>query len=199
VTARYRVPARTALAIEVNAGQRVAIVDVHGGQVGDFFAFNRDDLSEYLSASHTRAYHSRLLPRTGESFVSSRRRPILTVLADTSPGYHDMLIAACDAPRYAQLGVEGWHASCADNLADALAATGRAVTHTPQPFNVFMRTPAGPDTTISWLPAVSKPGDRFEMEALINLVVVLSACPSDMIGINAGGPTDMELEINGAG
>jgi hypothetical protein len=184
------------LAIEVNAGQRVAIVDVQGGQVGDFFAFHGHDLSEYLSASHTRAYHSRLLPNIGQSFVSSRRRPILKVVADTSPGFHDMLIAACDAPRYAQLGIEGWHASCADNLTEALAATGRTVTHIPQPFNVFMRTPAGPDTTIAWLPAVSKPGDRFEVEALIDLVVVLSACPSDTIGINAGGPTDMELEVS---
>jgi uncharacterized protein YcgI (DUF1989 family) len=199
MTASYRVPARTGLAIDVDAGQRVAIVDVQGGQVGDFFAFNRHDLSEFLSASHTRAFNSRLLPQIGESFVSSQRRPILRVLADTSPGYHDLLIAACDAPRYAQLGIEGWHASCADNLADALAATGRAVTHTPQPFNVFMRTPAGPDTTISWLPAVSKPGDRYEMEALIDLVVVLSACPSDTIGINAGGPTDMELEVSQGG
>jgi uncharacterized protein YcgI (DUF1989 family) len=199
VTARYRVPARTGLAVDVDAGQRIALIDAEGGQVGDFFAFNRLDLSEYLSASHTRAYNSRLLPNVGECFVSSRRRPILKVVADTSPGHHDMLIAACDAPRYAQLGIEGWHASCADNLTDALAATGRAVTHIPQPFNVFMRTPAGPDSTISWLPALSAPGDRYQMEALIDLVVVLSACPSDTIGINAGGPTDMELEISEGG
>jgi uncharacterized protein YcgI (DUF1989 family) len=196
MTAHYPVPARTGLAIDVEAGQRVAIVDVQGGQVGDFFAFNRGDLTEYLSASHTRAYNSRLLPAVGECFVSNRRRPLLKVLADCSPGSHDMLIAACDAARYAQLGIEGWHASCADNLTDALAAVGRAVTHTPQPFNVFMRTPAGPDGTISWLPATTAPGDRFEMEALIDLVVVLSACPSDTIGINAGGPTDLEMAVS---
>src|ERR1700738_4718551 len=98
------VAARTGLAVAVDAGQRITIVDVAGGQVGDFFAFNRDDLTEYLSASHTRAYNSRLLPAVGECFVSSRRRPMLKVLADSSPGCHDMLIAACDAPRYAQLG-----------------------------------------------------------------------------------------------
>jgi hypothetical protein len=199
MTAHYRVPARTGLAIEVDAGQRVAVVDMQGGQVGDLFAFNRQDLTEYLSASHTRAYNSRLLPAVGECFVSSRRRPMLKVLADCSPGCHDMLIAACDAPRYAQLGIEGWHASCADNLADALAATGRTVAHTPQPFNVFMRTPAEPDGTISWLPALTDPGDRFEMEALIDLVVVLSACPSDTIGINAGGTTDLALEVDPVG
>ncbi|HEY2429771.1 MAG TPA: urea carboxylase-associated family protein [Acidimicrobiales bacterium] len=195
--ASYRVPARTGLAVDVDAGQRVAVVDVEGGQVGDFFAFNRDDLSEHLSASHTRAFTSRLLPGIGECFVSSRRRPMLRVVADTSPGYHDMLIAACDEARYAQLGFEDGHASCAENLATALAATGRTVSHVPQPFNVFMRTPAGPDGTIAWLPAESAVGDRYEMEALIDLVVVLSACPSDTVGINVGGPTALAIELTG--
>lgn len=39
---------------------------------------------------------------------------------------HDTLFAACDRFRYRQLGVEGWHASCAENLHVALAqaATG---------------------------------------------------------------------------
>jgi uncharacterized protein YcgI (DUF1989 family) len=196
---RHVVGARTGLAVPVDAGQQVAIVDVAGGQVGDFFAFARDDLGEYLSASHTRAYNSKLFPDVGEPFVSSRRRPILQVLADTSPGYHDLLIAACDPARYVQLGVVGWHASCAENLATALAAVGVDTAVVPQPFNVFMRTPAGADGKISWLPAESQPGHRFEMEALIDLWVVLSACPSELSGINAGELSDLALEVSGVG
>jgi uncharacterized protein YcgI (DUF1989 family) len=137
---RVRVPARGGVAVEVAAGDRVAIVDVDGGQVGDFFAFNRADPTEYLSASHTRAFNSKVFPAVGEAFMSSLRRPMLRVLADTSPGFHDMLIAACDPARYVQLGVEGWHASCAENLAQALSERGVSVGFTPQPFNVFMRT-----------------------------------------------------------
>jgi hypothetical protein len=195
VVARHRVAARTGKAVEVDKGQRVTIVDVDGGQVGDFFAFNRDDFGEYLSASHTRAYNSRVFPKPGQPFVSSRRRPMLQVVADTSPGYHDMLIAACDPPRYQQLGVDGWHASCAENLTLALAALQRVTTHIPQPFNVFMRTPATHEGAIVWLLAESKAGDRFEMEALQDLVVALTACPSELSGINAGELSDLELEI----
>jgi uncharacterized protein YcgI (DUF1989 family) len=197
VSATHLVPARGGLAIPVDAGQRIAIVDVSGGQVGDFFAFVRDDTTEYLSASHTRAYNSRLFPEIGQPFVSTRRRPILTVLADTSPGYHDMLIAACDPVRYEQLGAVGWHASCAENMQSALAAVGVDVGPVvPQPFNLFMRTPAGPDGIISWLPAESRPGDRFEMEALVNLWAVLSCCPSDMVGINAGELSPLEMQVS---
>jgi uncharacterized protein YcgI (DUF1989 family) len=192
----HRVPARTGIAIDVDAGQRLAVVDVDGGQVGDLFAFNRADLSEYLSASHTRAFNSRLFPAVGQAFMSSRRRPMLWVLADTSPGYHDLLVAACDPARYQQLGVEGWHASCAENLATALAARGLTAGHVPQPFNLFMRTPPAADGTIRWLPAETKPGDRFEMTAEQDLVVVLSACPSELSGINAGGLSDLALAVS---
>jgi uncharacterized protein len=193
---RHRVPATEGLAVTVEAGQQVAIVDVEGGQVGDVFAFNRDDLSEYLSASHTRAYNRRVFPAAGEPFVSSRRRPMLIVLRDTSPGYHDLLIAACDPVRYEQLGVEGWHASCAENLANALARMELSVSHVPQPFNIFMHTPPVEDGTIAFLPAESSPGDRFEMEALMDLVLVVSACPSDIVGINAGGLSDLAIEVS---
>ncbi len=59
---RVRVPARTGVAVDVDAGQRGAIIDVEGGQVEDFFAFNRVDPTEYLSASHTRAFTSKVFP-----------------------------------------------------------------------------------------------------------------------------------------
>jgi uncharacterized protein len=193
----HRVPARTGAAVDVAAGQELAIVDVDGGQVGDFFAFNRDDPTEYLSASHTRAFTSRVFPAIGQSFMSSSRRAMLRVVADTSPGYHDLLIAACDPARYRQLGVNGWHASCAENVGTALAARGMVATHVPQPFNVFMRTPATLDGSIVWLPAQTKAGDRFEMVAEMDLIVVLSACPSELSGINAGELSDLALEISG--
>ena len=87
--------------MRVEAGAASASSISEGGQVGDLFAFCLDDLGEYLSAEHTRAELFRLFPRVGESFVSNRRRPILLFEADTSPGFHDMLFAACDAARYA--------------------------------------------------------------------------------------------------
>jgi len=195
---QIRVPARGGAGVDAAAGDRVTIIDVDGGQVGDFFAFNRADPSEYLSASHTRAFNSKILPAVGDAFMSSRRRPMLRVLADTSPGYHDMLIAACDPARYAQFGVEGWHPSCAENLAIAMAERGITLGFTPQPFNVFMRTPANQDGSISWLVAESRAGDRFEMRAEMDLIVVLTACPSELSGINAGGLSDLALEIGGA-
>src|ERR1700709_1918210 len=107
---RVVVPAGAGRAVLVREGERVRVVDVEGGQVGDVFAFVAQDPGEHLSASHTRTSTGRLFPLVGEQFVTSRRRPILTLAGDTSPGVHDMLIAACDPARYRALGIEQ-HAS----------------------------------------------------------------------------------------
>ncbi|MFI6513779.1 DUF1989 domain-containing protein [Streptosporangium sp. NPDC050855] len=191
---RLIVPAGQGRAVKIGAGQRVRVVDLDGGQVGDVFAFAADDVSEHLSASHTRAFTSRLFPAQGEHFVTDRRRPILTLRDDTSPGWHDMLIAACDPDRYAGLGVRDFHASCADNLRRSLDQLGLSFPGTPQPVNVFMRIPVE-GSTLSWLSAISRPGDAITFEAAMDCVVVVSACPQDLVGINGHRPTPMAIDV----
>ncbi|MFD1931035.1 MULTISPECIES: DUF1989 domain-containing protein [Nonomuraea] len=192
---RFIVPASEGRAVKVGAGQRVRIVDLEGGQVGDVFAFAADDVTEHLSASHTRASTSRLFPARGEHFVTDRRRPILTLADDTSPGWHDMLIAACDANRYAALGVRGYHASCADNLRRSLDHLGLTFPGTPQPVNVFMRIPVADGGRLSWLSAISRAGDAITFEAVMDCVVAVSACPQDLVEINGHKPTPLAIEL----
>jgi uncharacterized protein YcgI (DUF1989 family) len=54
----------------------------------------------------------------------------------------------------------------------------------PQPINVFMNTPFLPDGKVRWLPTATAPGDHVVFRALLDCVVVVSACPQDMTGIN---------------
>ena len=194
ILSRTVVPAGEGRAVTVRAGQRVRVIDVEGGQVGDVFAFAADDPAEYLSASHTRTHTSRLFPHVGEAFVTNRRRPILTLVADTSPGAHDMLIAACDPERYLAFGVAE-HASCADNLRTALSQHGLHTDVIPQPVNVFMRIPVDPNGDLRWLSAASRAGDAITFAAAMDCVVVVSACPQDLNAINGDRPTAMEIEI----
>lgn len=195
VARRVVVPAREGRAVEVRAGQRFRIVDLEGQQVGDLFAFTRDDPCEYHSAEHTRGHVSRVFPAVGEQFVTNRRRPILRLVADDSPGHHDMLIAACDPERYRALGVSGWHASCAENLRTALGALGHTPPVVPQPINVFMNIPIADSGALSWLPAATRPGDSVTFQAEIDCVVVVSACPQDIVGINGTGPTSLAVDL----
>ena len=194
-TDTIHIPAREGRGSAIRAGDRVRVIDPEGGQVADVFAFSTEDPSEYHSAEHTRAYVSRLFPRVGQQFLTNRRRPILTLEADDSPGIHDMLCAACDPTRYQGLGVEGWHASCQENLLGALRQLGVARVEVPQPINLFMNIPVGADAELAFLPAQTRPGDSTTFRAELDCYVVVSACPQDLVQINAGPPGPIDLEI----
>lgn len=198
---RIHIPAREGRGIRVPAGGRFRVIDLDGGQVGDLFAFCADDISEYLSAEHTRVWINRLFPRPGEYFVTNRRRPILYFEEDTSPGAHDMLCAACDPTRYQGLGVQAWHASCQENLRKAMAALGHDHLEVPQPINLFMdipvesRTTRQEDATIRWEPARTKPGDYAGFRAELDCYIVVSACPQDIVNISSSEPGPMVIEV----
>jgi len=96
---RIIVPAATARAVTLRAGQRLRIVNVEGKQVADFVAFNAADLDESLSTLHTLVSLKRLFPTAGDQLRTNRRRPMVEITRDDT-GRHDMLIAACDPWRY---------------------------------------------------------------------------------------------------
>jgi uncharacterized protein YcgI (DUF1989 family) len=195
----YCVPARNGRAVRLRASQVIRIINTHGSQVCDTWAFNSDDLSEFMSMEHVRAWIDRIIPRVGDPLVTNRRRPILTLLNDTSPGVHDTLIAPCDLARYRTLGVTTYHDSCADNLRMALRAIGLRTGEVPCALNMWMNIPVDAENAIQWLPPVSRPGDYVELRAELNCVLVMSACPQDIIAINARNPVEVHFSVHDAG
>jgi uncharacterized protein YcgI (DUF1989 family) len=188
------VPAGEARAVTIDAGRRFRVVDVEGGQVVDLFAFVAGDPSEYASAEHTRIWVNRLFPRVGEEFVTNRRRPILALEEDHSPGIHDMLCAACDPTRYELLGAKE-HASCQENLKRAMAELGHLGIEIPQPINLFMSVGVEPDGSLTWGPATTKAGDDVVFRTLLDCIVVASACPQDLNEINNYRPSSVGIEL----
>ena len=101
------IPARRGKAAFLERGQSVRVINTHGQQVIDTWAFARHNLTEFMSMEHSRTALARIMPQVGQSMVTNRRRPILTLVEDTSGGIHDTLLAACDRYRYELLGCEG--------------------------------------------------------------------------------------------
>jgi len=194
---RLVVPAGEGRGLRVAAGTTFSVVDVEGGQVGDLFAFCADAVGEYASAEHTRPAIGRLFPRPGQTVLTNRRRPILELLEDTSPGRHDTLYAACDPARYRLLGVDGAHRSCAQNLLEAMAELGVGDVHVPQPLNVFMDVRVETGGELVSRPASSTAGDRLLFRALLDCWVVLSSCPQDLVPISSGGITPLAIDSDG--
>ena len=202
------IPARRGMAAHLARGQTVEVVNTTGQQVVDTWAFAAGELGEFMSMEHSRVAIGRIIPAVGDTFVTNRRRPILTVVADNSGGIHDTLFAACDRWRYETLGCTEYHDNCADNLAAALAALGLAAAlaalglaaaHTPSPLNLFMNIPVVDGSRVEVRPPVSTPGSHVALRAEIDCVIAFSACPQDLLPINgrAMQPTHAHFAISG--
>lgn len=178
------VPARQGRALRLNSGQSLRLINTHGTQVLDFWAFNAVDPREFLSMEHLRASLGRIMPRAGDSLVTNRRRAILSFEEDSSPGIHDTLIAACDAYRYASLGCREYHENCTDNLYAALRAIGVEAPECPAPLNLWMNIPVAANGSVSFEAPVSKPGDHVVFRAELDCIIAMSSCPQDMLPIN---------------
>src|SRR3954465_6776212 len=94
------IPARRRKGAYVKQGQSIRIVNTHGSQAVDTWAFTAGMLTEFMSMEHTRARVTKIIPRPGAGCCPTPRRKILARAEDTSLGAHDTLMAACDSERY---------------------------------------------------------------------------------------------------
>ena len=191
------IPARRGKAVRLRQGQHIKVINTHGTQVVDTWAFNADDLQECLSMEHTRPHIGHIMPRVGDILYTNKRRPILTFVEDTSPGMHDTIIAACDRYRYTFLGVAGYHDNCTDNLYAAMAELGLTPPEVPSPLNLWMNIPLAPDGSIDFKPTVAKPGDYVLLRAECHVVLAFSACPQDILPINSTRPVAAHFQLIG--
>lgn len=189
------IAARTGDAVFLKKGQILRVINPHGSQVVDTWAFNKSDMGEYMSMEHSRAFMLKISPEVGDTLLTNRRQPILTLIADTSPGRHDTLMAACDVSRYRQLGVEGYHDNCSDNLRTALARHGLETAVTPSPLNLFMYVPVAENGAISFEAPLSRPGNYVEFRAEMDAVVAMSACPQDITLVNGKHPMPVQYSV----
>lgn len=193
----FVLPASYGKAIRVAAGTLVKVTNPHGTQAIDFWAFNAEDTTEYLSTENLRSVNSVVPVNKGTRIVSNLRRPLVSIAEDTSAGNHDTLLCACNPSIYAELGCKGYHRSCSDNLHEGLAELGVKVPFTPGPVNLFMSVRANLDGTLTRLLPTSKPGSHILLKAEMDVVLAFSCCPQDVTTINGPDrtPRDCLIEV----
>ncbi|MDF2995513.1 MAG: hypothetical protein K0R27_1150 [Xanthobacteraceae bacterium] len=193
----FVLPAGYGKAVRVRAGQRLRLTNPFGTQAIDFWAFLDRDTYEFISTDNFRSFHSTIFATTDTALVSTRRRPLVTIVEDTSSGKHDTLLCACNADIYRQLGVEGYHRSCADNMHEALGELSIKMPFTPSPVNLFMCVAVRADGSLDRLLPASKPGSYVVLQAEDDVVMAFSCCPQDVTTINGADrtPRDCGIEI----
>ena len=181
-------------AIAVGRDEVVRVVDLDGHQVGDMWAIDAADPGRWLSTSHTRDRSERLFPAVGGRFTDQYGDPILELLADTSPGRHDMLFPPCDRGLYESRGLAG-HPNCRDNFLLALSSAGLTLPVVPDPVNLFQDSAPRQDGTINIGIAASRAGDATSFVALRAIVLVLTSCSVDCWPLNNARCTRLQIEV----
>jgi hypothetical protein len=194
------IPAGHGKAVRLRAGQKAKVVNTHGTQVVDTWAFNAYDLREFMCMASSRVWNRRVNPRAGDTLVTVQRRPILTLAEDTTPGIHDTLCAACDRQRYVLLGVAGYHRNCQDNLMEGMLELGVTPPGpAPAPLNLFMNIPVLEDrNSFDFRPTRCPPGSYVVLRAEMDCYVAFSACPQDIVPILGEGgapPKDCHVAV----
>ena len=193
------VPAATAAAYTVAAGDYIQIVDIDGQQCADFLAFDAAALvagAEYgLDATTTRTLNGNAYPGPGlhAKFYDERMLPLVEVVRDTV-GRHDTFGLACSAKSYDELGYPG-HANCTDNFNAALARHNVRARKGWPAINFFFNTEAGPEGSITADESWSRPGDYVLLRALKDLVCATSSCADDIGTTNGWNPTDIQVRV----
>lgn len=183
----------------VPKGATLRIVDLEGNQAADTLFYNADDPHERYSAMDTLREQENVYIKVGTTLLSDQCRPMLTVTADTV-GRHDTLGGACatesNTVRYA-LEKKTMHA-CRDSYLLAIAEnekyglTKRDIGHN---INFFMNVPVTPDGKLTFADGVSGPGKYVELEAHMNIIVLISNCPQLNNPCNAYNPTPIEVVV----
>ena len=189
------VPAQSGRAVQVPKGSLVTVRDVAGHQVGDMWCIVPGDPQDWLSVGQTRTWCSRDFPQIGEYFYSYRSEKLLRFIDDTSPGTHDMLYPPCDAAFVADIGRPG-QPNCQANFFAAIEEIGLGLPFVPDPVNIFQNTLHMSNGGLDLGVATSKAGDKVTFEAMLDVIVVLTACSVDQgYATNNWNCTDLELII----
>lgn len=188
-----RIPSQTGMALKIDAGQMLRIIDPLGEQVSDMVSFAASDTREWLSSGRTIDYANTIYLTTGHTLYSNRSRPMWTVLEDTV-GRHDFLLTPC-SPETFKIIYEhrGHHPSCFENLSQTLSPFGIDPDSIPTTLNVFMNVEVRASGELGILPPRSKSGDYLLLRAEMDMIVAVTACSAELSNNGTFKPIDIEL------
>lgn len=183
----------------VKAGQTLRILDLEGNQAADTLFYSAEDPSERYSAMDTIREQGNVYLTAGTTLMSNSCQPMLEIVADTC-GRHDTLGGACasesNTVRYAlekkcmHACRDSWLLAVAEN--EAFGMSKRDITHN---INFFMNVPVTAEGGLTFEDGISDAGKYVELEAKMDVIVLISNCPQLNNPCNAYKPTPIDVLI----
>jgi urea carboxylase-associated protein 1 len=195
------VPARAPYSAELKAGQIMRIIDLKSQQAVDALFYNAHDTTERYSAQDTLAAQAAKGGRydfsTGSVLLSNEGRAMVKIIADTC-GFHDTCAGACSCEsNTVRFGHETrFMHSCRENFITELSRYGMSKRDLVSNVNFFMNVPIRPNGELTVDDGVSAPGGYVELQAEMDVLVLISNCPQVNNPCNGFTPTPIQIIIS---
>lgn len=173
---RFVISKKSARAFELKRGHVLRVIAIEGPQVADLNAFNLHDLKEHFSASRTRRMEGIYVHEGTNLYSNPGREKIMIKVIRDPIGIHDTLGARCSA--FLHSHIKGYR-GCQELLADVIAPYGLGPDDTHDVLAIFMHRKIDPSGQIITLPPKAKTGDSIDLRAEMDLLIALTACPSE--------------------
>jgi uncharacterized protein len=176
----------------LRAGDRVRLVDLEGQQAVDFLCYNAADVRDRYNAANTMKMAQNVYINAGTVLYGEYATALMRVAASSSPN-HDTIGGCCSLEmnwlRYGKRTP-----NCRANFIHELAKFRMGEADIVANVNFFMSVPVGGDGRMAIGDSPSKPGDYVDVEALTDVIAVMSNCPQKYNPAAGYNPSPVRVE-----
>ena len=176
----------------VYARDRVRFVDLEGQQAVDFLCYNAHDTRDRYNAANTMKMAENVYINTGTVLYGEYATPLMKVAVSSCPN-HDTIGGCCSVEmNWIRYG-KRTH-SCRANFIHELSKFQMGEPDIVANVNFFMSVPVQRDGHMAISDSPSKAGDFVEVEALVDVIAVISNCPQKYNPACGYNPSPVRVE-----
>lgn len=192
----FVIPARKPWSGTLKQGQVLRIVDLESQQAVDTILYNAHNTTERYSAQDTLTAQGAAYIEAGTALMSNEGNVMATLVADTC-GRHDTSAGACSCEsNTVRFGhhTKYMHA-CRENFLLEVSKYGMTKRDIVGNINFFMNVPISPGGEVNIDDGISEPLGYVDLEAAMDVLVVISNCPQVNNPCNGFNPTPIRVLI----
>lgn len=173
-------------------GALVRFVDLEGQQAVDFLCYNAQDTRDRYNAANTMKMAENVYINAGTILYGEYATALMRVVGSSCPD-HDTIGGCCSAEMNMLRYGRRTH-SCRANFIHELAKFGMGEADIVANVNFFMSVPVARNGHVAISDSPSKAGDFVDVEALTDVVAMLSNCPQKYNPASGYNPSPVRVE-----
>ena len=177
----------------LDRGDRVRFIDLEGQQAVDFLCYNARDTRDRYNAANTMKMAENVYLNAGTVLYGEYATALMKIVASSCPN-HDTIGGCCSAEMN-QLRYGKRTHSCRANFIHELGKFHLGEEDIAANVNFFMSVPVGRDGRMAISDSPSRAGDFVDVEALVDVIAVISNCPQKYNPACGYNPSPVRIEI----